>query len=677
MLSKLALKNIKKSIKDYSIYFFTLVVAIIIFYSFNSLEAQESMLILSESKKDIVQALIQVLNYVSIFITIILGFLIVYSNNFLIKRRKKEFGLYLTLGMSKTKVSTILVLETILVGLLSLGVGLFLGMFVSQFLSIFTAKLFEADMSSFKFIFSKTALLKTVLYFGIIYLLVMIFNVISISKHKLINLLNAKKQNEKVKFRNKYVIIITFLLSMSLLIYAYKLLFDGVLFTMNSKVLYMLIAGALGTYLFFFSVSGFFLKIFQLIRKIYYKDLNMFILKQINSRLNTTVLSTTVISLMLLLTIGILSGSLSIVNIYNGSLNENNRTDFTIISNDYNCVVNDPDEGCKFEKNNSEVLKVLDLKEFKDNVQDYVYYNEYVNDNITMTKMIDKKTREKLIKDYGASLETNQLLSIISETDYNNILKLFKDNDKIDLSNNEYILTSSVDKITELYESNYKKGLEITVNGYKLKPKTENIKSISFQNFAGPSNYGTIIVSDEVADGLLSENQFLIGNYIGKDKEKIETDLFDSIEKSNLIYIVRTKINMQNSSIGIKAIITFVGLYLGIVFAISSATVLAIGQLSEASDNKERYLVLKQIGCDEKLIKKSLFIQIMIAFMIPLFVALFHAFFGLRELNKCIELLGEMDLTNNILLTTLFIVFVYGGYFIITYLCSKTIIKDN
>src|SRR5574344_2283658 len=207
MLFKLALRNIKKSIKDYSIYFFTLVIAVSIFYIFNSMDAQESMLIMNETKHQMVENLVSILSYISIFVSIVLGFLIIYSNNFLIKRRKKEIGLYLTLGMSKSKVSLILVIETFIVGIVSLAVGLVLGVVLSQGLSIVVAHIFEAPMDKFKFVFSNAAFIKTMTYYGIIFILVMIFNVISLSHYKLIDLLSAGRKNESVKFRNKYITI--------------------------------------------------------------------------------------------------------------------------------------------------------------------------------------------------------------------------------------------------------------------------------------------------------------------------------------------------------------------------------------------------------------------------------------------------------------------------------------
>ena len=321
-LFSLALRNIKKSIKDYSIYFITLVIAVAIFYIFNSIDSQTAMMSISKSTMEIVQSLVNVLSYISVFVSVVLGFLIVYANNFLIKRRKKEIGIYMTLGMSKLKVSTILVLETVIVGVISLGIGLLLGIGLSQLLSIFTAKLFEADMTKFTFVFSSGALLSAIINFGFIYIIVMIFNIITLNRFKLIDLLYANRKNEKVKIKNGWLIFIIFIISIVLIGYAYKLLYDGALYVVGSDFLIMIILGTIGTFLFFLSVSGFLLKVVQMRKKTYYNGLNMFVLKQVNNKINTHVISTTVISLMLLLTIGILSSSLAMASAMNTTYEE-------------------------------------------------------------------------------------------------------------------------------------------------------------------------------------------------------------------------------------------------------------------------------------------------------------------------------------------------------------------
>ncbi len=676
MLFSLSFKNIKKSLKDYSIYFFTLVVAVSIFYTFNSLDSQTVMLKMNESRYQIVQSLIMILGYVSIFISIILGFLIVYSNNFLIKRRKKEFGLYLTLGMSKTKVSTILVMETLLVGIISLITGLLVGVLLSQFLSVFTAKMFEINMEHFTFVFSSSAFVKTIIYFGIIFMFVMFLNIISISRYKLIDLLNANKKNEKIKFRNKYVILIAFILSVLLLWYAYKRLFEGALVTMDNKMLYMILAGAIGTFLFFFSVAGFFLKIFERIKTIYYKNLNMFILKQVNNKINTTVVSTTVISLMLLLTIGILSGSMSLSSVYNKDIVNNNKTDFTITQTTSNCVVQE-DLKCKFEKIETDLYKLPEDNYFKDSVKEYVYYDIFQSEDLNMSNLISEKKKEEIIKKYGEGINIEDEIPIMSASNYNEILKLYGEK-QIDLKENEYLLTANLDTARDFFKDQYESGGEIILNNIKLKPASKEIVSIGFTNFTTANNYGTVIVSDSIIDNFELSNSNIIGNYSKhKDIERFDSEFQKEIISHGPSYSINTKEKMKNSSIGISAILTFVGLYLGIIFSISSATVLAIGQLSESSDNKDRFRVLRQLGADEIMIKKALFTQIGITFLAPLVVAVIHSFFGLKELTKLIQIFGSIDITKNIIITTLFIVVVYGGYFLSTYICSKNIIKED
>ena len=205
MYFKLSLKNMKKSFKDYSIYFLTLMLGVAIFYMFNSLDSQQAMLTASQSQKEIIKLMISMLGYVSVFVAVILALLIVYANNFLINRRKKEFGIYMTLGMGKRQISKIILLETIFVGIISLAVGLVVGVCASQFMSILVAKMFEADMSKFQFVFSKNACIKTCIYFAIMYIAVMIFNTMTVSRYKLINLLNANKNNEKIRRIHYYV----------------------------------------------------------------------------------------------------------------------------------------------------------------------------------------------------------------------------------------------------------------------------------------------------------------------------------------------------------------------------------------------------------------------------------------------------------------------------------------
>ncbi len=298
--------------KDYAIYFFTLILGVAIFYVFNSLETQSAMMRLSSSKQDIMKLLIQLLGGFSVFVAIVLGFLVIYANRFLMKRRKKEFGIYMTLGMGKATISRLLLIETFIIGLISLGVGLGVGILASQGMSILIANMFEADMTQFHFVLSLSALWKTVIYFGVMYLLVMIFNTISISKCKLLNFLNAKKQNEKIKFSHPVLSIFLFLLSSFLLGYAYyKVVADSYLMDEKDMLLYIAM-GIVGTYLFFRSLTGFLFRLVKSCRKFYLKGLNTFVFRQVSSQINTAVVSMTIICLLLFLTIGVFSTAVSL-----------------------------------------------------------------------------------------------------------------------------------------------------------------------------------------------------------------------------------------------------------------------------------------------------------------------------------------------------------------------------
>ena len=319
MLFKLSIKNIKKSFKDYAIYFITLVLGVSVFYMFNSLDSQEAMLEVSSSTKEIIKLMINMLGMVSLFIAIVLGLLMVYANKFLVNRRKKEFGIYMVLGMSKKQISKILLVETIFIGIISLVIGLIVGVFASQFMSILVAKLFEADMSKFTFVFSKASCIKTCVYFLIMYLAVIFFNAFTISRYKLIDLMTASKKSEQIKMKNPVVCIIVFIIAVLGLSYAYYQVTKGIFNATNvndtTKVIGIsVLLGIICTGLIFWSISGLVLKLVKSNKKLYLKGTNMFVLRQIHNKINTTVVSISVICLMLFMTITSLSSSVALKN---------------------------------------------------------------------------------------------------------------------------------------------------------------------------------------------------------------------------------------------------------------------------------------------------------------------------------------------------------------------------
>ena len=693
MSFKLAFKNMKKNMKDYVIYFLTLVLGVAIFYIFNSMDAQQASMVLSESKRQIIELMLQVLGIVSVFVTIVLGFLIVYANNFLVKRRKKEFGLYMLLGMGKRNISVILLLETLLVGIFSLVIGLIVGIFGSQLMSIVVAKMFEADLTGFKFVFSEDALIKTVMYFAIIYVLVMILNIFSASKYKLIDLLNASKKSEKVILRNSFVSVFLFIVSIIILGFAYYNAVTGITKPVPNDFLLAIGMGIVGTFMFFYSLSGFALKLMQLNKKWYLKNLNIFVLRQTNSKINTTVFSMSIICILLFFTICIFSSAMSLNNSMTSQLKENNPADITItkqynlpekyISSNGNVTI----EYTKEEREDSliPIMESLENVGFdRSNFKDYVEISEYRTEEITPKETLGK-VAEKVLTDFPA-LEVNSPENVLKLSDYNKLQKLYGRETET-LADNEYIVICNYENMKVYRDEALKNKTAININGKEYVPKYEECINTIISISPQPIETGTIVLPDDAVDENWKFYMLLSAIYNGEtedEKQKIEDKLVEVSSENDTVNTAVfgnmsafTKITNYEASVGLSATVTFIGLYLGIIFLISSAAILALKELSDSSDNKERYKVLRRIGADEKMINKALLKQIGIFFILPLLVAIIHSIFGLKVTSIILAVFGKQDIFLSVVLTAIFFVIIYGSYFIATYYGSKNIVKED
>ncbi len=692
MLCKLSLKNIKKSFKDYTIYFFTLILGVAIFYVFNAIDSQTVLLETKESTYDIIELMTQTLSAVSIFVSFILGFLIIYASRFLIKRRNKEFAIYMTLGMGKRKISMILFIETIIIGLLSLGVGLGLGVILSQLMSLLVANMFEADMTNFAFTFSKGALIKTCCYFGIMYILVMIFNTIQISRCKLIDLINANKRSEKVKIKNPIICTIIFLIAATILGYCYYRVSipDGANALTVKDMGIMIALGAFSTFLLFWSLSGLMLKVVQSMKNVYYKGLNSFILRQISSKINTTVFSMTIICLMLFVTICVLSSSLSIKNSMTANLKELAPADIELmkkrnipkelLQDDYGYTDGQIESSYK---TISETLKELNIDEdkyLKDQTTLHLYTDESITYATTMGKELESMKKMYPYLDYTSP----EIIVKLSE--YNKVAKMFN-NKTYSLDDDEYMIIGDYESMTELRNKALKIGTPLTIFGKELTPKYKEVKDGFIEMSSNHITDGIIVVPDEVINISSTsprlEEEYMVANYKANDektKQEIE-EVFINPELNDLYPDVTlagtTRIAIYDASIGLGAMITFIGLYLGIIFLISSAALLALKELSESADNVTRYTMLRRIGATDKQLNKALFRQIAIFFIFPLIIAIIHSIFGIKFCTFILETFGKEEMLASVSMTMLFLILIYGGYFLITYYCSKNIIKEK
>lgn len=664
MYSKIAIGNVKKSFKDYTIYFLTLTLAVCIFYSFNSIESQKALLEMSTSGKEYANTLTSIISGVSVFVSFILGSLILYANNFLIKKRNKELGIYMTLGMGKGKISKILVLETIIVGIISLISGLILGLVVSQGLSILVAKLFDFKMDQYKFIISTVSIGKTIFYFGIMFFLVMIFNTYVISKYKIIDLLTVGRKTEEIKYKNPVTYLITFILCVVSLGAAYTMILDVGLNIEDPKFLLSIILGIVGTVLFFFSLAGFILYIIKKNKNIYFKGLNIFIVKQLNSKVNTNFISMSVISLMLFITIGVLSTGLSFKYAIESGLED--ATPFDASATMYVDSEN----------------KVQSVEESLKKVG----YNLDENKEYSKLDMYSADTEIKdIINTVNGSKYSGFNVDYVKISDYNNSRKLIG-KDPVELSENEVLITSNFSNLLPLIEEYMNKNSTIKIkdNLYNIKNKEvieENMTTDYMKN-----NILTIIINDEFCDKVPLNASNINLNFSKENKEEEEkkfTEVINSYKISQLDYdevgfvLGETRNGVYESSKGMTTTILFIGIYLGIVFLISSMAVLALQQLSEASDSIDRYTSLKKLGANKKSINKTIFTQTLVYFSLPVILALVHSVVGIKVANGFVSMYNQSDISGSSIITAGIFLVVYIVYFYATYTGYKNIIKSK
>lgn len=672
---KIALKNIKKSRSDYSVYFFTLIIGVAIFYMFNSIGTQGLMEDVSKSGNENVQMLISVMGGVSVGVAVILGMLIIYANGFLIKRRKKEFGIYMLLGMGKKKVSKILISETCVVGFVSLVIGMIAGIFGSQLLSIVVAKMFAVDVTGYTFDISGRAVVITILCFAAIFLVVLIFNTKMVGRYKLIDLMNAEKAREKQIIRNTKLSVVLFILSFAVLTAAcIEVGFFGEDMSKNGFIACSLIL-IVATFVIFASFAGFFQKLMEKRRGFYKKGLNSYIVRQFSGNMNTSAVSMALISLLLFISLCLFSSGFSIRTYLNNRLGNATPVDVTMQISSA-----DP-EGFLKEKG-------VPLNEWAgDYLQIPVYEGDSITISDTVAPVMDKAKETFMYADWTAHE------NVIKLSDYNRIEKMYG-RDELVLGDDQYAMVSDFDLLNTLINPSMEQGNVLTPGDYQLSPAYKEV-CYEFILMSGMSaDMGAVIVPDAVVNsessGLECSSTLVIADYNAETEEgkadidaKLKTALGEisdrasngELEEGETGVRLSTKTEIKEASVGTSVITVFLVLYIGIVFVVACAAIIALKVMSDSLDSVQKFRILSRIGAGENMRKKALFVQILMNYLIPLVMAAFTAFFGLRYIKGLISAIGTVNMTSGILFTFIIMVIVYGGYFLTTYEGCKKLVK--
>ena len=670
MIYKIAYNNIKKSIKDYAVYFFTVMLGVAVFYVFNAIGTQGAMLKINKSSSQLITMMTNVLSGVSVLVSIVLGFLIIYANSFLIKRRRKEFGVYMILGMSKKKVSYILFIETLLVGLISLGAGLVIGGLLSQLMGLAVAKMFAANMTAYRFTFSFPAMLKTMEYFGIMYLFVMIFNTISISKAQIITLLR-KKENQSMKMRNPLLCTVIFIAGVIILGVAYYCVIDLNRLTKllahvgknGSGILLPIAMGMVSTFMIFYSVSSL-ATILVKKTKGYWKGLNSFTFKQLFSQIHTMTVSLSIISILLFITITILGTASSLTASLNNTYRESTTADFSFMS--WHAK---PDFPSALTKNGFDVNK-----EFKN----YVTVKQY---NLKKSEMSYSKILGAKESKYRNWTQLNMMWSAMSISDYNKLAKMFH-HKQYKLSANQYMILCDYDNSGRIINEGLASKPSLTINGKTLQSAYTKYQ-VGYVRMISGYNPGILVVPDQAVANMHNEYQeIMAGNYAGHHKQATEERFMQACSRckqsiKGFDYSYETKLRFIANSTGVSALVTFVGMYIGIVFLITSAAILALKTLSQMIDSTARYEVLRKIGSEQKMINGSILKQVLVLFLFPLLLAIIHSFAGMKFSSILLASGGMKGDIHTTWLVFAALALIYGGYIFVTYQMSKNICNSS
>lgn len=725
MLCKLAWGNVRRAGRDYLVYLLTLTLGVTVFYAFNTVSMQVDIAGIKE--EGLSELMGSMLGYLTYFLAGVMAFLMVYANNFIMKRRKKEFGLYQVLGMGRGRVATIMALETVIVSVGAFVAGIVLGVGLSQLMTFFTASLFKTQIANFHFFFSVHAFNLTLACMLVMFVLTLLLNLRAVRRTKLIELMGAERRNESIKTRNPWIAIAIFVVGVVLVGVAYyRLLRDGFPLTATEGKLQEAMNQfgittamvTVGTFALFWGLSGMLIKLLQSLRSVYWRGLNMFTVRQLAAKVNTVCFSMGVIAMILFLAITSVTCGMSIANVMNENLERYTPADMTQTYiyympdrlDYYKEYVNPSDEADRMvpadttvdlypawhgrdssADNNDETGKKVDIA---DVAGEHVQIDSYLsypfgssNPSVTPSEMC-KIMGEKLPKALEGSNADAMGLFVTPASQYNKLRQMMGE-EPVHIGHDQYLLTCDMGgELGDLYTKYMAGGHTLTLGGHELKPATDKSDedTAAIANSAMGSNPGTVVVADELLSQLNLQpySSNLLVNYkqgmdVTKADESIKYTMLDILLVDGKepgswgIFMTRSEIYTQAAQM--NGMISYLAIYIGLVLVVACAAILSIQQLSNVADGSRSYRVLAQIGCDDRQIRHSVMAQQAVFFLFPLAVGLAHSFVALKVIIELVSTFGNMSIGGTVGLTCAIFLAAYGGYFLVTYLMSTGMVR--
>ena len=741
MLCKIAWHNVRRAGRDYLVYLITLTLAVTVFYAFNTISVQVDIAGVSDQNAGMGDLLGGIISGLTVFLALVMGFLMVYANNFIMKRRKKEFGLYQVLGMGRGQVARIMALETFFVSLGALALGLVLGIGLSQLMVFFTASLFKTQIADFRFFISPSALITTVGCLAAIFFVTLVFNLRVVGRARIADLMSASRKNETVKTRNTLVSALIFIVGAAAIGIAYARLldqglpYDGTPEGMREFFITTLTVVA-GTILFFFGLSGFLLRALQAVRGLYWRGLNMVTLRQLAAKVNTVSFSMAVIAMILFLAITSVTTGMSLADTMNNTVERGTPVDYTRCLVYWSADVVDEmsaevqaqeahdagapsDAEAVADRSDASRYAVadapVDMMEAgeKDTVEPdtpeaHPFDLASITGSYVQVDAFDSTPRgaDRPLVDLAALCDAVDMplpagtensdmtmlgLMVITESNYNEYLK-FRGMDPIDLGENGYTVTSDMGAtVNDIYNKVLGEGVELTIGGRALRPVQDRVPedASTFQNAMMGMNSGTIVLPDDLVAklDLPPYYSYLLVNYA----EDVSVEKGDAYINACRTYGDVT--NAEGASIAgwgqeatrtttyesvdsMNGLISYLAIYIGFVLVVACAAILTIQQLSGVADAGKNYRILSELGTPATTIAHSVLAQQTVFFLFPLAMGVAHSAVALKVIIELVSLFGGLSIGGTVGLTCVIFVVAYGGYFCVTYLMSKGMVRD-
>lgn len=642
---KLAANNIKKNSKTYIPYILTCIFTAAMYYIIHSLSNNEGISTLIGS--DTISITLGLGNNITAIFAIIFLF---YTNSFLIKRRKKEFGLFNILGMEKKHLLRVIGYETLYIALISLTLGIAIGILFDKLMYLSVLKLMGVEIS-LGFYISWSSILSTIILFSIIFFIIFINSLRQVHLSNPIELLKSSNFGEKEP-KTKWAMAILGFVCLGLGYYIALTTKDPV--AAISLFFVAVILVIVGTYLVFTAGSIAFLKVLRKNKKYYYNFKHFTSVAGMIYRMKQNAVGLANICILSTMVLVMISSTSSMMMGMEDIINTRYPYDISIYS-----------DGSDTNKNNL-LVEEIDNIISRENVEKEVSY-AYLN-------FAGIKDKDKFLTNRNSnSVVVNDINNLIFITleDYNKVALESKA-----LEDGEVLLYSNRDK----YEYDT---INVFDKSYKIAERVDDFLGNGIIS-ANVASSQFIVVKDmgelddlyraqkETFGENASEIDFMYGIDLKVDdneKEAIYNNIIDTLNNKGFDFIGETKVGSRSSFVSLYGGLFFIGIFLGVLFIMATILIIYYKQISEGYDDKERFEIMQKVGMSNEEVQGSIRSQVLTVFFLPLITAGIHISFAFPFIVKILSMLNLTNTKLFILCTVVsFIIFalIYSVIYILT-----------